>query len=102
MKKILTFLLACVFIFTSCNNTDKSRFQVKLAYKNSDKMVMPQTAGKSDGWVFLEEIVYGKSQPPLIIDSQRISGASGNMTFHAKSQTEAIFELVFGENILAI
>jgi len=65
-------------------------------------MIPPQNAGKSDRWVFLEEIVYGKSQPPLIVDSQKISGASGNLTFHAKSQTEAIFELVFGENILAI
>ena len=62
----------------------------------------PQNIGKSDGWVFLEEIVYGKSQPPLIVDSQKISGASGNLTFHGKSQTQEIFELVFGDNVLAI
>jgi peroxiredoxin len=65
-------------------------------------MITPQNNGKSDGWVFLEEIVYGKSQPPLIIDSQKISGASGNLTFHGKSQTQAIFELVFGDNVLAV
>ena len=68
MKKILIPILAGIFIFSSCKNTDKSRFLVKLAYTNSDKMITPQNAGKSDGWVFLEEIVYGKSQPPLIVD----------------------------------
>ncbi len=102
MKKILIPILACVFIFSSCKNADKSRFQIKLAYTNGDKMLTPQNAGKSDGWVFLEEIVYGKSQPPLIIDSQKISGNSGSLTFHGKSQTQAIFELVFGDNVLAI
>jgi peroxiredoxin len=102
MKKILIPILVCVLIFSSCKNADKSRFQVKLAYTNSDKMITPPNTGKSDGWVFLEEIVYGKSQPPLIIDSQKISGTSGNLTFHGKSQTQAIFELVFGDNVLAI
>src|ERR1700733_68281 len=102
MKKILFPILACVFIFSSCKNADKSRFQVKLAYTNSDKMITPQNTGKSEGWVFLEEIVYGKSQPPLIIDSQKISGSSGNLTFHGKSQTEEIFELVFGDNVMAV
>ena len=81
MKKILLPILACVFIFSSCKNGDKSRFQVKLAYTNSDKMITPQNAGKSDGWVFLEEIVYGKSQPPLIIDSQKISGSFRQFDF---------------------
>ena len=57
---------------------------------------------KSDGWVFLEEIVYGKSQPPVIIDSQKLSGVSGNLTFRGKSKEQGIFELVFGDNILAI
>ena len=102
MKKILFPILACIFIFTACKNGDKTRFQVKLAYSNSDKMMTPQNSEKSDGWVFLEEIVYGKSQPPLIIDSQKISGGSGNLTFHGKSQTQAIFELVFGDNVLAV
>lgn len=102
MKKIFVLILTSIVIFSSCTNTDKSRFQVKLAYSNSDKMMMPQNAGKSGDWVFLEEIVYGKSQPPLVIDSQKISGNSGNLNFHGKSQTQAIFELVFGDDLLAI
>jgi peroxiredoxin len=102
MKKIFLLILISACLFVSCKNADSSRFQVKLSYKNSDKMISPQNSGKSDGWVFLEEIVYGKSQLPLIVDSQRISGTTGNLTFAGKSKTQGIFELVFGENALAI
>jgi len=102
MKKIILLILISACFFVSCKNSDSSRFQVKLSYKNGDKLVSPQNGGKSDGWVFLEEIVYGKSQLPLIVDSQRISGATGNLTFVGKNKTQGIFELVFGENALAI
>ena len=81
------------------NNTS---FQVKLSYKNGDKLITPQNTGKSDGWVFLEEIVYGKSQLPLIVDSQKLSGVTGNLTFQAKSKSQGIFELVFGENAFSV
>jgi peroxiredoxin len=101
MKNILLAVLifSCLF---SCRNTDKNIFQVKLTYKNSDKLMTPQNAGKTDNWVFLEEIVYGKSQLPLIVDSQKLSGVSGNLTFQGKSKSQGIFELVFGDNVLAI
>jgi peroxiredoxin len=102
MKKIICSVLMSASLFVSCNNADNSQFHVKLSYKNSDKMETPQNTGKSDGWVFLEEIVYGKSQLPLIVDSQKLSGATGSITFRGKSKSEGIFELVFGENALAI
>jgi len=102
MKNILIPFLICFCFFSSCKNKDKSRFQVKLAYSNSDKMMIPQNAAKTDGWVFFFFFLYGKSQPPMIIDSQKISGASGNLTFHGKSETQEIFELVFGDNVLSV
>jgi peroxiredoxin len=102
MKKIIYSVLISACLFTSCKNVDKNLFQVKLTYKNSDKLVTPQNGGKSDGWVFLEEIVYGKAQLPVIADSQKLSGVSGMVTFKSKSKVEGIFELVFGENALAI
>ena len=102
MKKILVAALFYIFLFVACKSVDKSGFQVKLSYKNSDKLTTAQNTGKSDGWVFLEEIVYGKSQLPLIVDSQKISGVSGSLTFKGKSKTQGIFELVFGENALAV
>src|ERR1700676_798219 len=98
MKKIIISILIFTGLFVACKNADKSGFQVKLSYKNSDRLVTLLNTGKSDGWVFLEEIVYGKSQLPLIVDSQKLSGVSGNLTFRSKSKGQGIFELVFGEN----
>jgi peroxiredoxin len=102
MKKIILVVLVIGGALISCKNGDKNMFQVKLTYKNSDKMISPQNSGKADGWVFLEEIVYGKNQLPVIVDSQKISGPSGNLTFQGKNTQEGIYELVFGDNILAI
>jgi len=102
MKKFTLAILISVSLFVSCKHKDNNRFEVKLAYSNGDKLNTPQNAAKSDGWIFLEEIVYGKSQLPLIVDSQRISGVSGNLTFHGKSMNQGIFELIVGENVLAI
>ena len=102
MKKILIPVLVITSLFLSCKESDKSQFQVKMTYKNSDKLVFPNDGPKSDKWVYLEEIVYGKSQPPVIIDSQKLSGVSGNLSFRGKSKEQGIFELVFGDNILAI
>ncbi len=102
MKKIILVVLVACGALISCKSGDKNMFQVKLAYKNSDKMIIPQNSGKSDSWVFLEEIVYGKNQLPVIVDSQKISGSSGNLTFQGKNTQEGIYELVFGDNILAI
>jgi peroxiredoxin len=102
MKKIIIPFLIAACLFISCKSADKNGFEVKLAYKNADKWISTQNAGKTDGWVFLEEIVYGKSKLPLIIDSQKLTGATGNLTFHGKSKDQGIFELVVGENALAI
>jgi thiol-disulfide isomerase/thioredoxin len=102
MKKILITALAFVFFFLSCKNGDHDGFQVKLSYKNADKLPAPQNGGKPDYWIFLEEIVYGKSQPPLIVDSQKLAGTSGNLVFKGKSKSQGIFELVVGDNLLAI
>jgi peroxiredoxin len=101
MKNILVALIVPACLLLSCKSGDKSRFLVKLSFNNGDKLVNPQN-GKSGGWIFMEEIAYGKSQPPTLVDSQKISGSSGNLTFQGKSKPEGIFELVFGENSLSI
>jgi len=102
MKNIFISILISSILFISCKRGDKSQFQVKFSFKNGDKMITPQNTGKSDGWVFLEEIVYGKSQLPLILDSQKITGSEGILVFRGRSKNEAIFELVIGDNLLAI
>jgi peroxiredoxin len=102
MNKLIFAVLISASLVVSCGHKDNNRFQVKLSYSNGDKLSNPQNGGKSDGWIFLEEIVYGKSQLPLLIDSQKISGISGNLTFQGKTTNQGIFELVVGENALAI
>ena len=102
MKKIILVVLVISGALISCKSGDKDMFQVKLTNKNSDKMINPQNSGKSNEWVFLEEIVYGKNQLPVIVDSQKISGPSGSLTFRGKNTQEGIYELIFGDNILAI
>jgi peroxiredoxin len=102
MKKIFPVFLACTLILLCCKDDDAGRFHVNLSYKNSDKLFLPQGGAKSEGWVFLEEIIYGKSQPPVIVDSQKLSGVSGNLSFRGRNKDQGIFELVFGDNILAI
>lgn len=102
MKKIFLSVLVGSLFFVSCKNEDKAQFQIRFSYKNSDKLVYPQVPGKTDKWVFMEEIVYGKSQPPVMIDSQKLSGTSGTLNFKGKSKEQGIYELVVGDNVLAI
>jgi peroxiredoxin len=98
MKNISIILLAALPFFYSCKNESGSAFQVSLHYRNSDKLIQ----GPSSGWIYLEEIAYGKSQQPVIIDSQKISGAEGHLVFRGKSKSPEIYELVIGDNLLAI
>jgi peroxiredoxin len=98
MKKIIPILFLSALIY-SCKQGGSSQFQIKLIYKNADKL---SNNGKAAEWVFLEEIVYGKNQLPLLVDSAKLTGSSGSLTITGKSKTEGIYELVFGENLTAI
>jgi len=102
MKKLFITILISAGFLISCQNEHKDGFEVKLGYKNADKWLAAQNAGKTDSWVFLEEIVYGKSQLPVIVDSQKLAGSSGSLRFHGKGKDQGIFELVFGESTIAV
>jgi len=102
MKKIFLLGLISASFWISCKTGNKNGFEVKLDYKNADKWFATQNGGKNESWVFLEEIVYGKSQLPLILDSQKLAGSSGNLSFQGKGKEQGIFELVFGESAVAI
>ncbi len=102
MKKFILPFLFCAAIFVSCKSVDSNQFEVKLSYVNADKLVSNADGTKVTQWVFLEQIAYGKSQLPLILDSQKLTHVSGNLTFKAKAKSQNIFELVVGDNINAI
>ena len=101
MKKLIIPFLISVSFMISCKSGSASQFQVKVSFQNADKLAAMNPGIKTD-WVFLEEIVYGKAQLPKIIDSAKISGSGGSFTLTGKSKVEGIYELIFGENTLAI
>jgi peroxiredoxin len=102
MKKIIVPALLTIILFVSCKNGDKNGFEVKFTYANADQWTAKTNTGKADSRVYLEEIVYGKSQLPVIADSQKLTGSSGNLIFHGKKKEQGIFELVIGENAMAV
>ena len=105
LKKYLAvqFLLAACLLF-ACKNSGKNSFHVSLSYTNADKLVQANSGfpGSAATWVYLEEIVYGKDQPPVVIDSAKLTGAAGNIDLKGKGGKEGIYELVFGDNALAL
>ncbi len=105
LKKYLAAqLLFAAFLLFACKNAGKNGFQVKLSYTNADKLVQANSGfpGSAPTWVYLEEIVYGKDQAPLLVDSAKLAGTTGNIELKGKGTKEGIYELVFGDNVLAI
>jgi peroxiredoxin len=93
---------ACLLF--ACKSAGKNGFQVSLSYTNADKLVQAGSGfpGSAPTWVYLEEIVYGKDQAPLVVDSAKLAGAAGNIALKGKGTGEGIYELVFGDNVLAL
>jgi peroxiredoxin len=99
-KKIAYLLIASLSLLVySCKQGSKAKLQITCNYKNADKL-FPSPNGK----VYLEEITTGKDQQPVALDSTKLSAGEGTFTLSAKTKStdQEIFELVFGDNILAI
>lgn len=104
VKYISLHLFSAACLLFACKESGEKRFHVNLSYTNAEKLVQanPGFPGSAANWVYLEEIVYGKDQAPVIIDSGKLSGSSGSVELSGKSTKEGIYELVFGENALAL
>jgi peroxiredoxin len=98
-KKIvfLAVISLSLFVF-SCKQGSKSKLQVTCSFKNADKLLSPNSR------VYLEEVGAGKDQQPLALDSTKLTSNDGSVTLTAKTKDtdQQIFELVFGDNVLAI
>src|ERR1700749_2042030 len=98
-KKIvfLAVISLSLFVF-SCKQGSKSKLQVTCTFKNADKLLSPNSR------VYLEEVGAGKDQQPLALDSTKLTSNDGSVTLTAKTKDtdQQIFELVFGDNVLAI
>jgi len=92
-----------VLFFSSCKNKVKNAFQVSVSYVNADKLntaLPPASTGIMK--VHLEEVPYGKDQSPVALDSAKLAGNSGNFVLTTAGKAGTIYELVFGDNILAV
>src|SRR5882757_883189 len=89
------FLLAMV----SCHEKKKGSFSVTGTFKNADKLA--STEGPVSK-VFLLEVPYGKDQPPVVLDSVKISGSNGSFNLSGAARSQEVYELVFGNNAIAV
>ncbi len=99
-KKIAYLLILSLSLSVySCKQGSKAKLQITCTYKNAGKL-FPSPNTK----VYLEEITTGKDQQPVALDSTKLSAGDGTFTLSAKTKStdQEIFELVFGDNILAI
>ena len=106
MKKIIhlsSFLLIVLFC-AQCKSKQNGAFTVTVEYKNADKMVTFDANGKANGIatpnsirLLLEEIPYGNSNAPVILDSITLKENSGTVTLKGKGKEEGIYQL-FAEN----
>src|SRR5271170_6461563 len=90
---------ACLLMIGSCNSRKKGTFAVSGTFKNADKLAAIEGPVSK---VYLLEVTYGKDQPPVILDSAKIPAVNGSFSLTGSAPTQEIFELVFGNNVLAV
>jgi peroxiredoxin len=90
---------ACFILATSCQTKKKGSFTVSGTFKNADQLAAE--AGPISK-VYLMEVTYGKDQPPVILDSAKLPVGNGSFTVTGAARNQEIFELVFGNNALAV
>ncbi|HTS45218.1 MAG TPA: TlpA disulfide reductase family protein [Puia sp.] len=91
---------AMLLLIISCKHAAKNSFQVNVSFANADKL-SAFTDVKSIK-VYLEEISFGKDQPPVALDSARLPGNNGKISLKGIGRPQGIYELVFGENMQPI
>ncbi len=88
-------------VLTACNPAPDSPFRVDVKYSEADKLIPGAPAGQKL-FVYLEQVVYGKDQAPVIADSAELTGTTGTVSLKGRHPEEGIYELVFGQNLLAL
>ncbi len=92
-------LAACLILNWSCQARKKGMFSVSGTFKNADKLSAVEGPVSK---VYLLEITYGKDLPPVTMDSARLPVSSGSFSLSAPANTQQLYELVFGNNALAV
>jgi peroxiredoxin len=100
-KRSLCIVLAsaCILFIGACQPKKKGTFSVSGTFKNADKLAAIEGPVSK---VYLLEVTYGKDQPPVILDSAKIPATNGSFSLTGSAPTQEIFELVFGNNVIAV
>jgi peroxiredoxin len=101
---IVAGVLLC-FVY-SCKQRVKGALHISVTYKNADQLNQQFQLGRpspnSRIQLYLQEVSFGKEQAPIILDSVRLSDNSGNINLSLAGKPQGVYELVFGDNALAI
>jgi peroxiredoxin len=89
----------CVLLMASCQSKKKGTFSVSGTFRNADKLAAVEGPVSK---VYLLEVTYGKDQPPIVLDSAKIPAGNGSFSLSGITHTQEIFELVFGNNVIAV
>ncbi len=101
VKKCFGWLIsACLLNLYACHEKPKGNFNVTGTFSNADKLASLEGGPLSK--VYLLEIPYGKDQQPIVLDSVKISGKSGSFSLSTTDRSQNLYELVFGNDILAV
>src|ERR1700743_1483455 len=95
----LAFAGVCILLIGSCQSRKKGTFSVSGTFKNADKLAAVEGPVSK---VYLLEVTYGKDQPPVIVDSAKIPADKGSFNLTGAMKPQEIFELVFGNNAIAV
>jgi peroxiredoxin len=91
--------MSVALLLSACQPKKKGGFTVEGEYKNADKLSM--IAGPVS-YAYLLEVPYGKEQNPVILDSVKLTGNHGHFTLTGMVRAQEVYELVFGNNALAV
>jgi peroxiredoxin len=89
----------CLILAVSCQTKKKGTFTVSGTFKNADKLTAVEGPISK---VYLMEVAYGKDQPPVILDSAKLPVSNGSFNVSGMTKTQEIYELVFGNNAIAV
>ncbi len=90
---------ACILFIGACQPKKKGTFSVSGTFKNADKVAAVEGPVSK---IYLLEVTYGKDQPPVVLDSAKIPAVNGSFSLTGSAPTQEIFELVFGNNVIAV
>lgn len=92
-------LMTVTLALTACVEKKKGGFTVEGSFKNADKL--SATAGPVNK-VYLLGIPKDQSQQPIMLDSVKLTGNNGHFTLTGMSHDQEIYEVVFGNDLLAV